>query len=75
MERPRIRPEDRTRIPDLYEVVKIEEVGIRWTGARFKSHQLEAMQRAIRPPYVLAPITFKNAPQACDSLAVNKSVA
>ena len=56
----KIRPEDRERIPDLYEVVKIEDAGIRWTGARFKAEALDEMKRIIKPPYVLAPITWKD---------------
>lgn len=54
----RVRPEDQERIPDLYEVVKVDDEGIRWTGARFKANALAEMQRVIQPPYIIAPITF-----------------
>ena len=74
MERPRIRPEDRTRIPDLYEVIMKDKGGIKWVGVRFTSDYLSTARRIIKPPYYFAPITFKDQVPP-RSMSVNKTVA
>jgi hypothetical protein len=52
------KPHNRDRVPDLYELVVIEDNCLRWTGIRFDAKSLAEVRRTIEPPTMIVPITF-----------------